>query len=1328
MSPTPMDQPAQHEFQAPATIQVDDDGAGIASGAGEGMARLLELIKDLKGDMGARLNSLEAHRVEDDQASDVSAGGSTFCTYAEARSGLKRNMTLASLEDEFMPGLARHHSAEPRQQRMVRVAEELSGCSWSEDIKLDVLGRYLTGKAGQHIQSQVDTWYAENSQVWYSMDRMNLKFGPRMSKSQAFKLFTSNKKESVSWSDHLLYLMAVSDSVGGAQDQVLENIAKYASSGTELQGVLLARYNPQREDYIKQAEELVQFAQFNDPAIRLGSKPTVAVVKCNESRRRRNETERKGKKPGACFKTGKEVHYKHDCTSEAKKSVTLAIADGIDATSQFILDSGSSRHLVTTKWQLSNAAKCNEECLLPNGESLRMQLKGTADFVVIVDGEAPRVKLLGAYYAENLPFNIISYGRIEERGCELRYDGHQRSVIRRSDGCDIFDVHKDTNNVLVVRVVDDKAEEAYACVVAALAEAFSSPTSDPQQGSLLDFLLRFAHLAYDTVELMASDPASVIRLTDRERPTCLTCAKRQQRRNKKSKKDTGEYASITRIGGVICSNIKGPITSFDRLGSRYLISFVDHKSNYCRVFLAKSKDKATKQFEQLTVYFEKSFDCKVHCLRTDGGDEYKVFDPFCKYAGVRHQVSEPDNQAPNEKAERMHQTLMNMVRSMIFGSGLPLSFWGDAVEYATYILNRSLTRSNEDRASPIEVLTGIKPKLTDIVIFGSPCTAIRTPKHKTLYRRGEAGLIIGKSDEVKGYRVLFTKDLVLIRQADEKAESMDKSSESGSNSDNSYDEFDEPRHNVGHREEPRADSRKLKTRGERGEQGKRTITKVVVKTPRMTMPYANRNSAMKNDRRVEWECAAHSEIESVEANDTWELVSRTKEMCPLHTKWVFKSKRNADGNFERYKARMLACGNKKSFGKNYTLTFAAVMYMTTGKVILALSQIWGVPARHGDVPNAYVKASTEPELNIYMYVPQGMKVTGDDKTVVGVYVDELLATATSQERVDEVFVLLTMLQIKDLGAVSKFLGMRITHPADFGYELDQEATIAEMLMKFGLQEAHSVMTPIGLDHDNNRREVDALLPKESAVGAASVQEFQSIVGSLLWIARCTRPDIAYAVHRVTRRANAPNTSDWQLAKRIARYLKGTMDVKLRLGERKAEGNSVVQLTSTSDADFAGDKTNRRSVSGAIIRVGGMIRVHVGVTRQARITGSARPFSELGFVVELPMKMEMDNQAAIRQMENEESSVRAKHIDIKLKFLMDYAKKGILKPVYVSTEMMAADLLTKSFSAARLRSLMKMCCLYRIVTDSSKRAVSNTQHREEGVSEKDALAEGRGVGE
>ena len=67
----------------------------------------------------------------------------------------------------------------------------------------------------------------------------------------------------------------------------------------------------------------------------------------------------------------------------------------------------------------------------------------------------------------------------------------------------------------------------------------------------------------------------------------------------------------------------------------------------------------------------------------------------------------------------------------------------------------------------------------------------------------------------------------------------------------------------------------------------------------------------------------------------------------------------------------MVCGNEQVFGVDYTLTFAAVMDLAMVKMILVLSRRWNVPARHGDVPNAYVKAEKEEHLDIYMKVPMG---------------------------------------------------------------------------------------------------------------------------------------------------------------------------------------------------------------------------------------------------------------------------------------------------------------------------------------------------------------------
>lgn len=94
----------------------------------------------------------------------------------------------------------------------------------------------------------------------------------------------------------------------------------------------------------------------------------------------------------------------------------------------------------------------------------------------------------------------------------------------------------------------------------------------------------------------------------------------------------------------------------------------------------------------------------------------------------------------------------------------------------------------------------------------------------------------------------------------------------------------------------------------------------------------------------------------------------------LHTKWIYKTKIDADGAIKRFKARLVACGNEQVYGVDDGLTFAAVMKLSMVKVILVLALRWGVPARQGDIPNAYVKADKEERLDIYLAIPQGMKI------------------------------------------------------------------------------------------------------------------------------------------------------------------------------------------------------------------------------------------------------------------------------------------------------------------------------------------------------------------
>uniref|UniRef100_A0AAV1TA52 Integrase catalytic domain-containing protein n=1 Tax=Peronospora matthiolae TaxID=2874970 RepID=A0AAV1TA52_9STRA len=113
---------------------------------------------------------------------------------------------------------------------------------------------------------------------------------------------------------------------------------------------------------------------------------------------------------------------------------------------------------------------------------------------------------------------------------------------------------------------------------------------------------------------MTRNPASGIRLTSHRRMACVSCREGKQTRNAQPKQDSGEKEPIDRIGGEICSDMKGLMTPQYRLENRYLISFVDHKSNYCGIFLARTKDAAAKQFEAFLTHFENRFDCGSTCF------------------------------------------------------------------------------------------------------------------------------------------------------------------------------------------------------------------------------------------------------------------------------------------------------------------------------------------------------------------------------------------------------------------------------------------------------------------------------------------------------------------------------------------------------------------------------------------------------------------------------------------------------------------------------------------------------------------------------------------
>ena len=140
---------------------------------------------------------------------------------------------------------------------------------------------------------------------------------------------------------------------------------------------------------------------------------------------------------------------------------------------------------------------------------------------------------------------------------------------------------------------------------------------------------------------------------------------------------------------LIHSDICGPMNVKAQNGAIYFITLIDDYSRYGYVYLLSHRYEALDIFKRFVAEVETQLERRVKILRTDRGREYlsDMFKELCEEKGIQRQLTIPRSPQQNGVAERRNRTLLDMVRSMMAQANLPISFWGDALLSATYILN-----------------------------------------------------------------------------------------------------------------------------------------------------------------------------------------------------------------------------------------------------------------------------------------------------------------------------------------------------------------------------------------------------------------------------------------------------------------------------------------------------------------------------------------------------------------------------------------------------------------------------------------------------------------
>lgn len=327
---------------------------------------------------------------------------------------------------------------------------------------------------------------------------------------------------------------------------------------------------------------------------------------------------------------------------------------------------------------------------------------------------------------------------------------------------------------------------------------------------------------------------------------------------------------------------------------------------------------------------------------------------------------------------------------------------------------------------------------------------------------------------------------------------------------------------------------------------------------------------------------------------------------------MFTIKYNADGSIERYKARLVARGFTQTYGLDYEETFAPVAKLNTVRVLLSVAANLDWPLQQFDVKNAFLNGELEEE--VYMEVPPGFEHMATDgrvcslkKSLYGlkqsprawferftravkekgytqahsdhtlfykhnntkvailiVYVDDIVMTGDDLHELEMLKEFLSrQFEVKDLGTLKYFLGMEVARSAK-GIAISQRKYVLDLLKETGLLGCKPVATPV----DPNQK-----LEKGDESNSADRARYQKLVGKLIYLSH-TRPDISFAVGRVSQFMHCPTDEHFKAAYRILHYLKGNPGKGIILGKNQSRGIEIF-----TDADWAGCGDNRRSTSG-----------------------------------------------------------------------------------------------------------------------------------------------------
>jgi len=496
---------------------------------------------------------------------------------------------------------------------------------------------------------------------------------------------------------------------------------------------------------------------------------------------------------------------------------------------------------------------------------------------------------------------------------------------------------------------------------------------------------------------------------------------------------------------------------------------------------------------------------------------------------------------------------------------------------------------------------------------------------------------------------------------------------------------------------------------------------------------------------VNWRNAMKDEIESLNSHKVWKIVDRPYNVKTVKSKWIYSIKNGPNTQTKRYKARLVAAGFNQIKCRDYEESYSPVVHIEAWRTLLSIAAKRNMRVRFFDIKTAYLYGSID-EI-VYMEAPPGfekmidtnqicklqksiyglpqsgrnwfirlrkelislgLKQLASDNCIfvynkenvfvcISVYVDDISIIDNDIEA-GNMFIekLREMFELNETTNKDTFLGMEVKQ-FEKEITISQKGYIKILLEKYGMLDCKPVATPIVPGQDKESDTSDDVIESK---------DYQEIVGELLYISNKFRPDITFATSYLSQFNTRPERRHYVMAKRVLRYLSGTLDYKLHYDREEGK------LNASSDASW-GNGVKMKSFSGGVVQLGRSLilwnchkqKCVADSTCEAElfaindVTKNVKwligLLSELGFemLYRLPVCISSDSQSAIDVLKDARSSRKLRHVLLKIQFIKDEVAKRRVCVSYIDSGSMKADFLTKAITKEKLMWSCKELNLY-----------------------------------